>query len=401
MNKTIIELNGKRYDATSGALLGESTVVPVGTPVKPHLPSGRNLDGFIRQAPAKTKPAAPAPKIVADIAPKPAQKTQPAEKPVAAAAKPAPSSVKTEQQAVKPAASHSRVVPITAHQPEHTKTLMGRAAQKPHYALKPAIKPQAPTELMAKPASAIEHKHSVGAVDPDRLLRAQTATKHAAVSRFSKAANAELHAQPVHHRATTHVPIIPVRPAPLAAHAHSQHTHKTATDIFEAAIAEATAHLEPHHKIRRSTRRKIANFAAGGAALLVIGGFIAFLNIPNIQIHVASIQAGFHANVPSYAPVGYAMTGGVVRQGNTVSIKYQSGAASYTLTQQPSNWDNATLVENTLPLQSSHATLQVGGRTVYMYDKSSAVWVTGNVRYDVTGNAPLSSDDISHLAMSL
>jgi hypothetical protein len=138
-------------------------------------------------------------------------------------------------------------------------------------------------------------------------------------------------------------------------------------------------------------------------AFLVIGGFIAYLNMPNIELRVASIQAGFGAQIPDYRPTGFAMRGGVQRAGNTVSMKFQSGDQSYTITQQPSTWNSQTLVENTLALGGEHEVVQAGGRTIYVYGKenSNAVWVDGNVRYDVTGNARFSSDDIVSLATSL
>jgi hypothetical protein len=137
-------------------------------------------------------------------------------------------------------------------------------------------------------------------------------------------------------------------------------------------------------------------------ALLVIGGFVTYLNIPNIQLHIASVQAGFKADLPTYKPTGYALQGGVKRTGNTVSMHFVSGENNFTITQQPSDWNSQTLVENTLALSGDkHKTLQVGGRIVYIYGGSNAVWVNGGIRYDINTATPLSTDDISKLAASL
>lgn len=277
---------------------------------------------------------------------------------------------------------------------------MRGTVHKPEKSLKPAIKPQAPAEVVASIPTFTPNR-SVASVDPARLARAQHTAKHAAVRRFSggNAADAPSFSlnghTPTHVQ--THVPVIAVRPAP-ALHAPATKQH---VDIFEAAIAGATGHTQSPHRLHRSRRRKLTNIAAGMGAVLVIGGFIAFLNVPNIELNVASIHAGFHATMPSYAPTGYALAGGVQRTGDTVSMVFRSGTNNYTLTQQPSDWDNETLLENTLPLQSDHQTMQVAGRTVFLYGGKNAVWVTGNIRYDLRGNIPLDTADISHLAMSL
>jgi hypothetical protein len=49
----------------------------------------------------------------------------------------------------------------------------------------------------------------------------------------------------------------------------------------------------------------------------------------------------------------------------------------------------------------SYKTIQAGGRNVYVYGGSNAVWVDGGVRYDLTSNARLSTQDITQLAASL
>lgn len=421
-HQNVIELNGKRYDALTGALLGNSHT-PVVAAAPPVAPKGRAIDGFIRSA--KPKPAAkahssiPAPvKVPVKVASHPASfhaDVAPAakiHKPVTAV----PAPVKVTTMAAKPALSpeaasalaplkakaHKPASHVLAHKPQHAQTLMRRAVHKPAASLKPAIKVQAPAEVASKPVSAIAHKRSAYQVDPGRLEHAQHINKHETIRHFRPQAFAVGPApmpRPALARAaaTAHSIAMPVVPL-QAASAKLPHT-----DMFAAAIARSTSHEQPEHKhpSRRSRHRRTVNVMAGLAAFLVIGGFIAYLNMPNIELHVASIQAGFGAQLPGYAPTGFALRGGVQRAGNTVSMRYQSGDQAYTITQQASNWNSQTLVENTLALSDHHQTLQAGGRTIYVYNGSNAVWVDGNVRYDVTGNAPLSADDITALARSL
>ncbi|HSX35426.1 MAG TPA: hypothetical protein VLH84_00665 [Patescibacteria group bacterium] len=412
MSKNIIELNGKRYDALTGKLLGATHQHP-----KPSM-SGKVIDGFVRPT-AKAKPAATAPARPAkddtvlvhvrkgEAASKPAQVavatvnvTKEAPKVAAkeqsqarAAAKAATAVHETVKASESPrnAVSHAiSVKTIAAHQPERAKTLMGRHASKPAYTIKPAIKPVSPVEIAPLPNSKIAAKHSVARVDPTRLERAQRTLRHAAVDRFGHitAAAVALESQAVRVKQV----------ADLAVHAEPKQSKPI--DIFEEAIAHATSHTQPLHQIPKSRKRRILNIAGFSTAFLVIATFFAFLNMPNIQLNVASLQAGFKASIPDYAPLGYAMAGGIQRAGDTVSMVFRSGENKFTITQQHTSWDNEKLLQNTLALQHNYQTVQADGSTIYVYG-DNAVWLKGNVRYDISANAPLSATDISQLALSM
>ena len=383
MGQNVIELNGKRYDAITGAYLGKSHVIP--KHIAEQYIHGKVIDGFVRPvAPAKVAPApqkpAPEPAVKKTVEPKVVERK-------VAEAEPKPATKPTHTHAV---ASHAR-----AHAPERAKTLMHRHTKKPEFTLKPAIKTQAPAEIMAKPASAIAHKRSAYGVDPSRRERAALTNQHQSIRHFSRGT--------VHTMA--HVPQLPVRSAPLAvAHTPRPVQPQRHTDIFEAAIANASSHTEPEHKVRRkrSTRRKLVNSLAIVAAFLVITGFVGYLNLPQLELKVASVQAGFGASMPDYAPTGYALEGGVERTGGTIRLSFRSGSSKYTITQQSSNWNSQTLLDNTLALNGKHETVQKNGQTIYVYDDgASASWVNGGVRYDLNGNAELSTDDIVSIATSL
>jgi hypothetical protein len=251
---------------------------------------------------------------------------------------------------------------------------------------------------MAKPASALMRKRSVYSVDPARRERAVLSGKHQAVRHFLPHTK-----MPAIHAVSAEVPVIAVRPTPDYVSRSPQYTSHH-SNIFESAIARATSHLEPKHKVRtkRSKSRRLINSLAIIAAFLVIGGFISYLNLPQLEMRVASIQAGFGASLPAYAPTGYALEDGVKRTGGTVYISFRSGASRYTLTQQSSNWNSQTLLDNTLALNGQHQAVQKNGQTIYIYNNGSgASWVNGGVRYDITGSAELSNDEITRIATSL
>ena len=380
MGENVIELNGKRYDAITGAYLRKSNVVP--KHITEQYVHGRVIDGFVRPAHPARRTAS---KLVKAVTPALATKTAATQQPKAQTSK-----ASTE------APRASKPVHIQAHSPQKAKTLMQRHARKPNFTIKPAIKTQAPAEIMAKPSSAIMHKRSAYGIDPSRRDRAALANQHQAVQHFQPQ-----HRQPARH-SVVHVPAISVRPMPIAAakpKPTAQHT-----DIFEKAIASASSHEQPAHKPRthRTRRRRMINSLAAVAAVLVVVGFVAYLNMPRIELQVASVQAGFGASMPAYTPTGYALQDGVKRSGGTVSLRFRSGDSSYTITQQSSNWNSQTLLDNTLALGGSHETVQRNGQTIYVYDDSTrAAWVNGGVRYDINGNAQLSTDDIVAIAASL
>jgi hypothetical protein len=370
VSENVIELNGKRYDALTGKLLGASHA-RVAETLAPTTPGWRMIDGVVRSPALRRKTPPPTAKTIAKAMPVPLP--------------PSKIAPKTSKR------KHDIAKAVPAHQPQHAKTLMRRSVHKP------TIKTQVPAEVAPKTPSTIAVKHSVTQIDPRRKAHATAVLKHAAVRRFHTAGTTA-ESLALHVPAPPKiVPHIPVKTAPSGI-PHTQISHK---DMFEAAISHASSHQEPAHKPRRSRRRRMVNTMAGIVAFLVIGSFFAWLNIPNIQLHVASVQAGFKAEMPEFRPTGYALEGGVQRFGNTVNMSFRSGSNQFHLTEQPSDWNSQTLLENTLALSGEHETLQVNGRTVYVYGNGNAAWVDGGVRYDLTGNASLDSKDITHIVGSL
>jgi hypothetical protein len=368
----VIEINGKRYDAITGKSLGKSHVIP--RHIVESYVQGKVIDGFVKPAPMPKTPAQP----------KPAEAVKPAQS--------SPEKPATARHHL--TAGHAR-----PHQPQRSKTLMRKITPKPEFSLKPAIKLQGPAEVAARPKSALMRKPSAYGVDPGRHERALAAGRHREVRHFSSH-----HGAPAIHAVSSGVPVIAVRPMPLNVAATTP-THRPAhhNDMFEKAIASASSHLEPKPKVRahRSKRRRLLNSLAIVGAFLVIGGFISYLNLPQIEMRVASVQAGFSASLPGYTPEGYALSG-VKHSGGTISLSFRAGDSSYTLTQQSSNWNSQTLLDSTLALNGNHQTVQKNGQTIYIYEGgTNASWVNGGVRYDLAGNAELSRDDIASIATSL
>lgn len=395
--QNIIELNGRQYDAVTGALLGQSRIqaTPATRAVAKH--RGRTIDGFIRQ---------PAPQVI-----KPTSPTQKNEQP------PHKHTESLSVTAPKKTTHKRTTVPITAHQPERPKTLMRHVVSKPKTKLKTAIKPTTPTEMMARPTGTLvkqlEKKLSVAQVDPIRLARAKHVAKSHHVRRFERGLHA---AQPVpqarpHQAHVAHItPATAALPPRKTSHSHAlakakQDLAESHVDIFEAALAHAVSHEQKplpyakHH--RRRMNRGMVNALAGAAAFLIIGGFIAYLNMPGIELRVASLQAGFHAEMPDYRPTGYALEGKVQRSNDKITLRFSSGDSSYQITQQASDWNSATLLDQKTEEQGAPTqTVQSKGRIIYIYD-NHATWVNNGVHYEITGNAALDTNELISLATSI
>lgn len=386
VSENVIELNGKRYDARTGAYLGKSHVIP--KHITDHVVHGKAIDGFVRPQAAKKTTI---------IAQEPARQM---DDPKAKATTHSIDEMRS-RIIVRGTGSQTRshANHLTVHHPEHSKTLARHHLKKPQFVMKTAIsKAHAPAEVMAKPQSAIAHKRSAYSVDLARQQRAALTGKHHTIKHF---------VAPAIHSVSAQVPVIAVQPVPVEPNvlppARLPIRHQE--DVFQKAIAQATSHQQPEHKIqrKRSGKRRVANSLAVIAAFLIIGGFVGYMNMPGIEMRIASVQAGFSASLPTYAPTGYALEGGVLRSGDTISVSFRSGASRYRVTQQSSNWDSQTLLDDTLAANSQYQTVQKNGQTIYIYRDggTNAVWVNGGIRYDLTGNAELSKNEIVSIAASL
>lgn len=386
-----IDINGKRYDARSGALLGDSPVSSIVAARRHATHQGRVIDGFVKKKPAQAPTVKSGTLVVPNSKAVIPQNAAPKMmEPVKFKKKP-----NVQRVATKPA----------ARQPEKAKTLMRSVVHKPEVAMKKAIKTQKASEIAAAPVSELtpQLKKAAHIVDSNRLGRARQTDRSTYVRRFStlqqnypashvRAAAATVAARPAVQQVPTKV-AVQAEPKP-------QHTSKAA-DLFEAAIANANSHEQPKTKAKRSTRQKFVGVSAGIAAFLVLSGFIAYTNMSNIEVKLASVRVGFSVELPNYAPTGYALTGGVQAKSSVATATYRSGDSSYTLQQQTSDWDSQTLYDNVVAISSDqHEKLNTNGQTVYIYGHSAA-WVNGGVLYSLKTDGNISNQEILSIASSI
>lgn len=147
----------------------------------------------------------------------------------------------------------------------------------------------------------------------------------------------------------------------------------------------------------------VASIITASFALLVLGGYLTYLNMPSLSVRVAAAAAGIDASYPTYHPDGYSLKGPVAYDKGQVSIKFGSNAGTqqFTINQAKSSWDSAAVLDNYVTPRAGgdYATYSERGLTIYTFDEGVA-WVNGGILYTIEGDARLSSEQIRHIATS-
>ena len=152
-----------------------------------------------------------------------------------------------------------------------------------------------------------------------------------------------------------------------------------------------------------SKQPRLLTALAGALGVLLLVGYVTYLNLPGITMRIAANRAGFAATMPSQKPAGYGLNGPVAYEPGQISLSFASNTNSdkFTLTQKQSSWDSQALLDNYVAKQTdNYLTYQEKGLTIYMYD-GKASWVNGGVWYSLDGDAKLSSDQILKMATSM
>lgn len=203
----------------------------------------------------------------------------------------------------------------------------------------------------------------------------------------------------------------PATVTPLQAKAPQIAAPKPSQIIKQEAIAQALATPTKKDTTRRSkaakkTRKhpRALSIASASLALLLLGGYFTYLNMPSLSVRVAAAQAGVNATYPGYHPDGYSVNGPVAYSQGVVSMKFAAngGSQSYTIEQTKKNWDSSAVLENYVKpkVGGSYIPYSERGLTIYTFNDSAA-WVNNGILYTIDGDAPLSSDQILHIASSM
>ena len=353
--KTTIELNGKLYDARSGKIIGDAATMVVQAPAQ-NRSNGMVVDGFMRRS----------------------------------------QSSQSNQSNIKPKTARTSAAHTTTKL-EKSKTLMRPAVKKPASVVNKEQTPQA----QYKKENAARH------------VRAASSEKSSLIQRFNR------NVQP--HTVIKKEAVLPVVTQPAAVNAMTSRVAHLATsteahlmqsvDVIEESLRSASAHLEQFEDNvkkgffqRFGFRNKFANIAVLSFAGIMLFGFFAYQNVANIEMRLAAARSGISASLPGYSPAGFDPVRGIKSEPGKVSITFQSNTddKKFTVSQQASNWSSDSLLTNhVLASKQPYQTYQDAGKTVYIYDNSTATWVNGGIWYRIDGNASLTSDQLLRIANSL
>ncbi len=266
-------------------------------------------------------------------------------------------------------------------------------------------KSQTLNRRIVKKAGPAVSSHSQPKVRPD-------ISRHAGVTKFAPHPVAAK--KPVPSASDHHVP------HPIAQRVHhkqaamqmkpqAQPAPKPAAVIKAEAIQEsldaAPSHSANHQQVRKTKRYpRVLSVASASLALLLLGGYFTYLNMPSLSVRVAAAQAGVNASFPSYHPDGYSLNGPVAYTQGQVTMKFasNSGPQNFTVSQSKTSWDSSAVLENYIKDKAgdNYITYDEHGLTIYTYG-GNAAWVNAGVLYTIHGDAPLSGDQIRHIATSM
>lgn len=182
--------------------------------------------------------------------------------------------------------------------------------------------------------------------------------------------------------------------------------------LKQEAIAQAVeqtasrTHAERAHtkQAKRHSKSRFMSLSTAGIALMLLAGYFTYINMPNLSVRVAAAQAGIDASYPGYQPDGYSLSGPVAYSSGQVTMKFASntGSQNFTVAQTKSNWDSGAVLDNFVKQKAgeNYLTYNDQGLTIYTFD-SNAAWVNGGILYTVSGDAPLSGDQIRRIATSM
>ncbi|HEY1064389.1 MAG TPA: hypothetical protein VGE30_03810 [Candidatus Saccharimonadales bacterium] len=400
--ETSIRINGRHYDALTGALLSDTTTHAL-SPSAAKTPRARSIDGVVKNQathnPTIIKPQKPETKLTTE--------------PVIRASRPPKTATK------RATAQHAK-----AKQVRPSATLMRHAVKKPQTAsLKRQVKVQSSTLATTKSMHPVRiaQKTSVHSVNHQRLTRANQTSLHPMISRFAQeVAQVVPTATEQAMTAINKAIVIPqtvapqhvvYRPDVMSA---KRRPAPTTSDIFEQALQRATSHeqaapVSTPSKNRRpgkALRQRMMSYSAGAVAVLALVGFFGMQHADTIQFKVASNRAGFAATMPSYQPAGFNMDS-VRTYNGYVGLKYVAdtieGQRSYAITEKPSSWNSSALLSYITEdgKTSSYRVVEKAGRTVYVYGNNQAAWVSGGILYQLVSTSELGNHEIGQIAASM
>ncbi len=280
---------------------------------------------------------------------------------------------------------------------QRSKTLNRRYVKRDEQLVQPQ---KSPTSVVVTPAISA-HKHIAKPTQPQTAQSITHFTKHNPAP--AKKMRLVTDIGPAPHALVVSAQKKLVKPLPVTGVKPSQ-------VIKQEAIAKAMAHTPAKRDRQEQTQpahpklKRFASIASASVAVLLLGGYLTYISMPSISTKVAASQAGIDASYPAYQPSGYSLSGPVAYQQGKVTMTFaaNAGPSSYTLDQTKSGWDSSAVLDDYVKPNAGddYETTTSNGLTIYTYG-TNAAWVNRGIFYTLSGDAPLSDDQIQRIATSL
>ena len=161
--------------------------------------------------------------------------------------------------------------------------------------------------------------------------------------------------------------------------------------IKQQAIQEATDKMLTRQQRKEvkpakntSLWRRLVSVGSTAIAVLLLGAYFTYINMPALSTRIAASQAGINASYPNYQPSGYSLNGPVAYQQGSVIMKFTANGSNenFTLAQTRSEWDSSAVLENYIKPKSrdKYTTTAANGLTIYSYG-THAAWVNSTPKY--------------------
>ena len=304
--------------------------------------------------------------------------------------------VASKKPAASKSAETSTKITVKTVAPSATRSI---TAKKPH---KPRHSMTLRRDLVKKPSGPQDHA-------------AKNTRQHIAVTRSPQIAkfapHPEMKKKPVSPvQADAHSAVVTAAHKKFAAAQQTRASKPKALssrELKEHLIASKLAEAQPNKKLVKAKKnrmpQRVSSVMAACFAVMLLGGYLSYINMPNLSVRVAAAQAGVDATYPTYTPSGYRFDGPVAYHDGTVTLKFAAngGIVGYDITQKRSTWDSQSVLDNLVAKHSDdYAINSSQGLTVYTYGQNAA-WVNHGVLYTLKGDAPLKTEQILKIANSL
>lgn len=348
--KHIIELNGHQYDALTGKIVtNQSKKSNVhASPIK-HAGGARSMDVMARPA-----------------------------------------------QGIRPSTAANR------RQIEKSQTLMRKTVKKP-----------TPNKLHAV-ATVLSHKPVIKHQSSPAVISNKPTQKHELIRRFSPASTEGFGGGSSTKTSVAKHSRTPSTTAQVSlSHTALKNAASVVISPLDQAIAQASSHKQPKLKRPKLHARlgskfnvspRLINAGAASLAIVLIAGFTAYQNIPNLKMRLASSRAGLSGTLPAYQPPGFSLSDITYKTGQiNISFRSNSDSRNFTVTQAASSWNSDTLREKLKSTGQISMPVEVPdkGKTLFIYNDSNVTWVDGGVLYRIEGESKLNSDQLMNLANSM